>query len=96
MNIAPGASSAPAAKYSEVGRRQPEVDTSTPCSIRPSANASTSSSPGRAHVACDEHAVGAGEGGEADTEGVRDVSVELIGHRASDVVRLDDLIEDVT
>jgi hypothetical protein len=34
------------------------------------------------------------EGGEADPERVGDVSVELLGHRASDVVRLDDLVED--
>ena len=34
-----------------------------------------------------------GEAGEADTERVRDLGVELVGHRATDVVRLDDGVE---
>ena len=31
--------------------------------------------------------------GESDAEGMRDLAVELVGHRASDVVRLDDFIQ---
>ena len=45
------------------------------------ANASTSSGAGRAHVAADEHPVGAGERGRSRPEGVRDLGVELVGHR---------------
>ena len=50
--------------------------------------------PGRPHVACDDHLVGGGERGESDSECVRDLSVELVGNGASDVVGLDDLVED--
>ena len=31
--------------------------------------------------------------GEGDTEGAGDLGVELVGNRSSDVVRLDDLVE---
>ena len=48
---------------------------------------------GRSHVTRDEHAIRIHEFGEADSEGVRDLSVELVGHRTPDVVRLDDFIQ---
>ena len=49
--------------------------------------------PGRAHVAADEDLVGAGVAGERDAERAGDLGVELVGHRAADVVGLDDLVE---
>ena len=59
---------------------------------------------GRSHVASDDDGGGAvapgldvfvdDESGEADTDGVGDVGVELVVDRAAYVVRLDDLIED--
>ena len=66
--------------------------TSTPCSITPRrtrrpAPVRTAACRGR------RGPVGAGEVGEGDTERVGDVSVELVGNRSSDVVRLDDLVE---
>jgi hypothetical protein len=46
-----------------------------------------------AHVACDEHPIGITECGESDSESMRDLAVELIGHRPPDVVRLDYFIQ---
>ena len=48
---------------------------------------------GRPHVATHEDARCAGEPGEADPERVRHLGVDLIGHRATHVVRLDDAVE---
>ena len=48
---------------------------------------------GRSHVAGDEHFRGGGEQSESDTEGMCDRRVHLVGHGASDVVRLDDRVE---
>ena len=76
--------------------------TSTPWASTPSVKAATSSGPGRTHVAADDHRVrlgtaqtrcGGGVAGERDPEGAGDLGVELVGNRSSDVVRLDDLVE---
>ena len=63
----------------------------------PRENASTNAGPEESHVAGDNDPlgfrVGTNEGGEADSESMGNVSIKLIGHRATDVVGLDDLIE---
>ena len=61
--------------------------------MSPCPKASTRSTPDNRMSRADEHAIGPTECGEADTEGVGDIGIELVGNRAADVVRLDDLIE---
>jgi hypothetical protein len=78
----------------QVGRCQPEVDDLDALFVHTAGEGVHQLLAARAHVACDEHAISTTECGEGDTEGVCDVSIELVGHRASDVVRLDDLIQD--
>ena len=69
--------------------------TSTPWASTPSVKAATSSGPdGRMSRAT--HAPRrrpASVAGEGDAEGAGDLGVELVGNRSSDVVRLDDLVE---
>ena len=78
----------------QVGRGQPEVDDVDALLEHAVGERVDQLRAGRAHVAADEHPIGAStEAGEADTERVRDLGVELIGHRAPDVVGLDDLVE---
>ena len=55
VNIAPAASSDPAAKYSRSVEPSPRSTTSMPCERTPSANAATMSTPDGPHVAGDEH-----------------------------------------
>ena len=78
----------------EIGRRQPDVDDVDTLLHHPGGEGVDQLRTARTHVATDEH-VGRllDELGETDTEGVRDLRIELVGHRASDVIRLDDLIQ---
>jgi hypothetical protein len=77
-----------------VGRGEAEVDHVEPLFVHTSGERRDELLTRRAHVASDQHAVALAHGGEADPEGVRDISMELVGNGASDVVRLDDLIKD--
>ena len=75
----------------------PMSTTSMPCWVRPRANASTRDGPDGRMSASDDDAIRAGsgdEGGESDTQGVCDVGIDLVVHGATDVVSLDDLIQD--
>ncbi len=94
VNIAAGESRDPAAKYTRSVDASPMSMTSRPCSITPVAKASTSSGPlGRMSRPMSTRSVVVDELGETDTERVRDLRIELVGHRTSDVIRLDDLIQ---
>ena len=77
----------------QVRGRQPEVDDVDALGEHPAGEGVDELGSRRPHVPGDEDLVGSGEAGEGDPDGVGDVGVELIGHRAADVVRLDDLIE---
>ena len=76
-----------------VGGCQPEVDDVEPLLHHTPAELGDQLDARLAHVASDEHPVGVDQLGETDAEGVRDSSVELVGHRPPDVVRLDDFIQ---
>ncbi len=78
----------------QVGRGEPDVDDVDALVEHAAGERIDQRRPRRAHVAADDDLVGTDEGGEADSEGMGHVSIELIGDRAADVVRLDDGIED--
>ena len=93
VNIAPGRSSVPGGEVQQVGRRQAEVDDVDALLQHPAVNASTSSGPdGRMSRATSSSSAPA-KRAKATPSGVGDLGVELVGHRAADVVGLDDLIE---
>jgi hypothetical protein len=76
-----------------VSRRQTEVDHVETLLHHPAGELLGEFLARPAHVACDQHAMGTTEFGETDSECVRGLSIELIGHGPPDVVRLDDLIQ---
>ncbi len=76
-----------------VGRGETQIDDVDPLLHHPAGELVDEFLAGLSHVACDENAIGVDQLRETDSEGVRDFSMELIGHRASDVVRLDDFIQ---
>ena len=67
--------------------------TSAPWASTPSVKAATSSGPDGRMSRADDHLAGGGVAGERDSEGAGDLGVELVGNRSSNVVRLDDLVE---
>ena len=71
VNIAPGASSVPAAKYTRSVDARPRSTTSTPCSMHAANERVDELGPGRAHVAADEHSRCVGEPGEGRRRGRR-------------------------
>ena len=76
-----------------VGRRETEVDDVETLLHHAAGELLDEFDAGGPHVARDEDPVGVDQFCESDTQGVRDRSVELIGNRAPDVVRLDDFIQ---
>ena len=94
VNMAPGASSVPAAKYSRSVDASPRSTTSRPWRCTPSAKAAASSTPlGRMSRATSTRvgAVGVGhEAGERRADALGQVGVELVGDGAPDVVGLED------
>src|SRR6266498_4051939 len=84
VNIAPGASRCPDAKYTRSVEARPSSTTSTPASVAPSANAALSGS---------EDGRSARESHERVAHPAGDVVVELVGVDAADVVGLEDRVE---
>ena len=78
----------------EIGRGETDVDDVDTLLHHAPSEGLDEFGPRRPHVAGDDHLVGGGECGESDTECVRDLSIELVGNGPSDVVGLDDLVED--
>ena len=65
---------------------------STPSARTPSEKAAASSTPRLAHVAGHQDLWRAREAGHGPADGPAHVGVELVGHRAAHVVRLEDLV----
>ena len=94
VNMAPGASSVPAAKYIMSVDASPRSTTSRPCRCTPSAKAAASSTPlgrmSRATSTRSAPSVSATNAGERRPDALGETGVELVGHRAADVVGLED------
>ena len=90
--MAPGASRRPAAKYKKSVDAIPRSVTATPSERTPSEKAFDSSTPLAPHVAGHEDLGRPGEAGHGPADGPAHGGVQLIGHGAADVVRLEDLI----
>ena len=98
VNIAPGASSLPAAKYTRSVEARPRSTTSRPWARTPSAKAAASSTPdGRMSRPTSTLPGAADLAGHEHGEGLPDrpghVGVELVGRGAADVVGLEDRVE---
>ena len=93
VNIAAGRVEGSGREVHQIGRRQPDVDDVDTLFHHPGSEGVEELRTARTHVATDEHSVGGDELGETDTKGVRDLRIELVGHRSPDVIRLDDLIQ---
>ena len=76
-----------------VRRRQPDVDHVDALAAHAVGERVDQGRAGRSHVAADEQLVGPGVAGEGHAEGAGDIGVQLVRHRAADVVGLDDLVE---
>ncbi len=77
----------------QVGRRQPEVDHVDALLEHTPDEGIDELGPRGAHIATDQHSRSIGESGEADTECVGDLGVELIGNGATHIVRFDDGVQ---
>ena len=88
-----GSVEAARAEVHQVGGGQPQIDDVETVFEQAVAERRQQLRAGRAHVAGDDHPVGAGrlhENCEPDAQRVCDLDIELIGHGPSDVVGLDD------
>ena len=92
VNMAPGASRCPDAKYKksvEAMPRSVDVDTLGP---HPVGERGRELHARLAHVAGDEDLGGSGEAGHGAADGPAHIRVELVGHDATHVVGLEDLV----
>ena len=98
VNIAPGASRDPAAKYNRSVDPRPEVDHVEALALHALGECVDHADTRRAHVTGDQHprrrVVGVGhEPGEGDADRAGDALVELVGDHAPHVVGLEDGIQ---
>ncbi len=94
VNMAPGASNVPAAKYIMSVDANPRSTTSRPWRCTPSRERGGQLDPAGPHVAGHEHPIGVlgigDEAGERRPDALGQIGVELLGHRAPHVVGLED------
>ena len=76
----------------EVGGGHAEVDDVDPFGPHAVGEGGRQLHPGLAHVADDHDLRGVDEAGHGPPDGPAHVGVELVGHRAAHVVRLEDLV----